>query len=70
MYFETWSAVWQMDGHGPYVWAAYSLTAFVIFLLIASPWFRARQLTQALRDDAHRRAAKASLTGENHASEA
>jgi heme exporter protein D len=68
MYFQTWSAVWQMDGHGPYVWGAYSLTLVVIIVLIAAPLFRSRDLTRAIRNDEGRRALAADASGENHAS--
>ena len=68
MYFQTWSAVWHMEGHGPYVWGAYSLTALVIVLLVLSPWVRARELTQDIRNE-QRRAAAASALGADHASE-
>ena len=68
MYFQTWSAVWQMDGHGPYVWGAYSLTLSVIIALVAIPLVRARNLTQEIRNDERRRAVAAEASGENHAS--
>lgn len=70
MYFQTWSAVWQMDGHGPYVWGAYSLTLVVIIVLIAVPLVRARHLTREIRNDERRRAIAAKVSGENHASKA
>jgi len=68
MYFQTWSAVWQMDGHGPYVWGAYSLTILVIIILIAVPLVRSRDLTRAIHNDERRRAVAAEASGKNHAS--
>ena len=35
MYFESLAAALAMDGHGPYVWAAYGLTLTVIAVLVA-----------------------------------
>ena len=69
MYFETWSAVWHMEGHGPYVWAAYSITALIILFLVVSPWLRGRQLTRDIRYDEQRQAAVSTASGENHAHE-
>ena len=69
MYFENWSAVWHMEGHGPYVWAAYSVTALVILFLVVSPWLRGRQLTRDIRHDEQRLAAVSTASGEPHAPE-
>ncbi|WP_339668374.1 heme exporter protein CcmD [Dasania marina] len=44
MYFENVAALLAMDGHGPYVWAAYGITAVVLLLVIISPLMRKRRL--------------------------
>ncbi|MCR8921694.1 heme exporter protein CcmD [Dasania sp. GY-MA-18] len=44
MYFENLAALLTMDGHGPYVWAAYGMTALVLILLIINPLLRKRSL--------------------------
>jgi len=42
-YFESWSEFVQMNGHGPYVWAAYAITWLVLSYLVLSPWVRKRR---------------------------
>ena len=37
MYFESLTELWQMAGHGPFVWSSYVITYFVWFLLILIP---------------------------------
>jgi len=37
MYFESLSAVLQMDGHGAFVWSAYFITLGVIVSMIYAP---------------------------------
>lgn len=37
MYFETLSAALEMDGHGGFVWAAYAITFFVLFVIVVAP---------------------------------
>lgn len=54
MYFESVSAALTMDGHGPFVWAAYGLTLAVIAVLVASPLIRRRRLLRELRGEYRR----------------
>lgn len=49
MYFENFTALMMMDGHGPYVWAAYGITTVVMVSLVLSPLLRKRQLLAQLR---------------------
>ena len=49
MYFESLMALWQMDGHGPYVWSAYGITAAVLVALVWFPLRRKRDLMSLLR---------------------
>lgn len=49
MYFENFTALLMMDGHGPYVWAAYALTTVVLVGLVVSPLLRKRQVLAQLR---------------------
>lgn len=37
MYFQSFSQALAMDGHGGFVWSAYGITAFVLFILILAP---------------------------------
>jgi heme exporter protein D len=43
MYFDSWAALWYMDGHGIYVWTVYLVAAAVLTLQVAGPWRRARR---------------------------
>ena len=43
MYFESLAEVWDMDGHGVYVWLAYALTALPLVLMVWLPVKRMRQ---------------------------
>lgn len=63
MYFDSWTAVLHMDGHGPYVWSAYAITALVVLALVLTPWQRSRQLRRSLQAEARRQA----LQEEHHA---
>lgn len=47
MYFDSIQSLLHMDGHGPYVWAAYGITCVVLLFLLGGPRRRARlQLNQ------------------------
>lgn len=52
--FESLSDFWVMNGHGPYVWAAYGITALVLMYLLINPllqrksFFRQQQKLQRL----------------------
>ncbi len=43
MYFDSFSALLAMDGHGPFVWAAYGITTFVLVSLVVNPLLRKRR---------------------------
>lgn len=50
MYFDSWSEVLEMGGHGPYVWSVYLITLLVLAYLAWSPVARhRRQLRNILR---------------------
>ncbi len=47
MYFDSLQAVLQMDGHGPFVWAAYFITFAVLLVMLLLPGRRTKaQLRQ------------------------
>jgi heme exporter protein D len=48
MYFQSVSDALQMAGHGPYVWAAYSLTTLVVAALLLTPLRRGRELRRQI----------------------
>lgn len=58
--FESMAAFWLMDGHGPYVWGAYFITALVLIYLLVSPlvqrnvFFRQQQKLQRLAQQKNR----------------
>ena len=56
MYFDSLEALLLMDGHGPYVWAAYGLTLLVLSLVLAAPGRRRRRLLRELRGELRREA--------------
>ena len=43
MYFDSLAALWDMDGHGIYVWLAYLLTICPIIVMVWLPTRRLRQ---------------------------
>jgi heme exporter protein D len=42
--FDNLAAFLSMDGHGPYVWSAYAISAVVILYLVVIPLRRQRKL--------------------------
>ena len=49
MYFSNLHQLWTMDGHGPYVWAAYAIVTTVIVLLVGDPLRRRRETLERVR---------------------
>lgn len=49
MYFQTAAQLWQMGGHGPYVWSAYLIVAVVMAVLICRPLLRRRRTLERVR---------------------
>ncbi|HKK22610.1 MAG TPA: heme exporter protein CcmD [Pseudohaliea sp.] len=56
MYFDSFGAVLAMDGHGPYVWAAYAITLLVLALVLSAPGRRRRRLLRQVRGELRREA--------------
>jgi heme exporter protein D len=54
MYFDSLEALLHMDGHGPYVWAAYAITCVVLLSMLSLPRRRARQQLQQLAGELKR----------------
>lgn len=48
----------MMDGHGPFVWASYVITAIVLIALIVSPLIRKRRFLIQLRMQLRREQAR------------
>ena len=49
MYFDSFSAMLAMGGHGVYVWSAYLVTALVMVWLVVSPLRAAQRIKRELR---------------------
>ena len=60
MYFDSLGALLVMDGHGPYVWAAYGITLLVLALVLAAPGRRQRRLLREVRGQLRREAVQGS----------
>lgn len=41
--FENWADVWAMNGHGPFVWAAYAITLVALIALVIYPIYQQRK---------------------------
>jgi len=48
MYFDSWSALFSMDGHGVYVWSAYLISLSVLALLVWWPLSRNKRFLSRL----------------------
>jgi heme exporter protein D len=49
MYFDSFSQLWHMDGHGPYVWGAYAIVLLVLIALVRAPLARRRRTLERVR---------------------
>ena len=43
MYFNNLAELWEMAGHGPYVWSAYAISFVVLAAIVVIPAKRYRQ---------------------------
>ncbi|TDG13906.1 heme exporter protein CcmD [Seongchinamella unica] len=68
MYFDSLQAVLYMDGHGPYVWAAYIITVAVILLILWAPVGRKTRFIQQLQGELRRAAGAPNNKGDSNAS--
>ena len=50
---------WQMDGHGPFVWAAVAVTLVVMVVLIIAPIQRRKRLLMNVRAEQQRQIRRA-----------
>ena len=56
MQFENLSALWEMQGHGPFVWSAYAIAIAVLLGIVWSPLSRQRRFFAEQRQSEQRRA--------------
>ena len=54
MYFDRLQAVLYMEGHGPFVWAAYGITLAVLLTMLVLPKRRSRAQLQQLAGELRR----------------
>ena len=60
MAFSSLNDALVMAGHGPYVWAAYLLTAAVLAVMVVTPMRRARQSQEQIQAELRRLSTAAS----------
>ena len=49
MYFNNLAELWEMAGHGPYVWSAYAISFAVLAAMVVIPAVRYRQQLAQIR---------------------
>lgn len=63
MQFDTLQALWQMNGHGPFVWSAYAIALCTLIAVVWSPLARRRRFFIEQRGIERRRAARSADAG-------
>lgn len=58
MQFDSLQALWQMGGHGPFVWTAYAIALITLLALVVVPLQSSRRIVAELRAGEQRRAAR------------
>lgn len=53
------SALWQMDGYGPYVWTCYAVFVLMLLWDLLMPWLRRRHVRADMQARTRREAARA-----------
>jgi heme exporter protein D len=43
MQFDSLNAIWEMGGHGPFVWSAYAIATITLIAIILAPLQRQRR---------------------------
>ena len=54
MYFDSFQALLEMDGHGAFVWAAYGITLLVLSIMLLAPRRRSREQLRRLAGELRR----------------
>ena len=57
MYFDSFQALLEMDGHGAFVWAAYGITLLVLSIMLLAPRRRSRDQLRRLAGELRRQGA-------------
>ena len=58
MQFDSLQALWEMGGHGPFVWSAYAITLVTLIVIIAAPLARRRRFLREQAAQERRREAR------------
>lgn len=58
MQFDSLQALWQMGGHGPFVWSAYAIALATLGSLIWAPLAKRRRFFAEQRSIEQRRSAR------------
>lgn len=58
MQFDSLAALWQMGGHGPFVWSAYAIAFVIMLVLVILPLQRSHRIVSEIRAGEQRRAAR------------
>lgn len=59
MQFDSLSAMWEMGGHGPFVWSAYAIAAITLISLVVAPLQKRRRFFDEQRGIERRNEARA-----------
>ena len=54
MYFDSFTALLNMDGHGGFVWSAYLITMLVVAVILIAPGRRQKKFLQQLSGELKR----------------
>jgi len=65
MYFQNFEQLLHMDGHGAFVWAAYTITVLVLIAILLAPGRRQRRFLTQLAGELKRQQVTDSNAGEN-----
>ena len=57
MYFDSFQALLEMEGHGAFVWAAYGITLVVLSVMLIVPRRRSREQLRRLAGELRRQGA-------------
>ena len=68
MYFENFAALIYMDGHGAFVWSAYTITLIVLISLVVMPLMKKKQFIKQQRMQLRREQGRNSIPSDTTSS--
>ena len=66
MQFDSFSDAMAMGGHGPYVWGAYTITLFVVMVILLKPMLATRHLQSEIRRASSRHSSQSKDSANGH----